>query len=217
MLGGSYIRYRLETLVYLFGICFIAAVPMLRMMRIMQAGFVVVMVGLFTYHRLPAYADINRMVGEFKSLSAGIEDSSVVLPLKYETFLTNDKGETIAGKVLLFSHVAETAAEPGKKLVFLDNYEANTGYFPLIWKENVNPFTCLARGPGIEAVPPQADITGYNKTAAPINYIILFAKKGEVLNDPATKAMADTIDTYYDLVKVTPTYKIELYRLKSTH
>jgi hypothetical protein len=37
------------------------------------------------------------------------------------------------------------------QLVFAGNYEANTNYFPLSWKPELNPFAHLKEGNGIEA------------------------------------------------------------------
>jgi hypothetical protein len=51
-----------------------------------------------------------------------------------------------------------------KPLVILDNYEANMGYFPIRWKEEVNPYNHLSKRNGIEGIPPYAEIENYSKT-----------------------------------------------------
>jgi hypothetical protein len=43
----------------------------------------------------------------------------------------------------------------------LDNYEANTNYFPLKWHDGINPHKHLSRKRGIEGVPPSAAINEY--------------------------------------------------------
>jgi hypothetical protein len=130
-------------------------------------------------------------------------------------FPKDDKGtQVLASKVLLFSHVGEKVYDVSKELIFMENYEANTGYFPLLWKENLNPFTKLAVGPGIEAIPPQADIVKYNREAHPVDYILIWGRQGDILGDTTTKSMADTINKYYEFVYSTPLYKIELYKWK---
>ena len=101
-----------------------------------------------------------------------------------------------------------------KQLIFLENYEANTGYFPLIWKGEKNPFLHLSVNDGIEAEPPQVDIIGYNTNVQPINYILTWGKRKEALEHPSYPALIQTVTENYTLVYTSPVYKISLYELK---
>jgi hypothetical protein len=213
MLGGSYIRYRLECLIYMFALVMVALVALPVYLRISLAGFFAVMTLVYFGIRWQAFKDIDIMVGEFHSLRPHIKDKSVILPLKYVDFPKDYRGENnMASRVLLFSHVGETLYLDGKQCIFLENYEANTGYFPLLWKEKVNPFVHLGRA--IEAAPPNVDIQKYNVRNHRIEHIVIWGRQGDIMENPLTQSVSDTINKYYDLVYTTPLYTVELYTLK---
>lgn len=214
LLGGSYISYRMETLVYVFGALFIASVKLPKVIHYAATITAVLLILGYTAFRLPAYKTISNIVSEYKSLDGMIVDSSVILPIKFELFPSDPNGVNIANRVLLFSHVAETTA-PHKRLIYLENYEAAMGYFPLLWKPEVNPYSILAVGNafGHEEVPPNIDIVKYNREAVPIDYIIIWGRKGDALNNPKIQELMTVINTHYQLVHSTPVHNIELYKL----
>lgn len=213
MLGGSYIRYRLESMIYIFALITVATVAVPAYLRFALALFFSAVTLIYFGGRWGAYKDAGTMVNEFRSLRPFIEDKSVVLPLKYVSFPMDHRYEkVIAGKVLLFSHVAESIYDGNKQLIFTENYEANTGYFPLLWKDEVNPFKHL--GSSIEGTPPNVDIAGYINRGYSIDYIVVWGREGDILQNPLTQSVSGDINKYYDLVHTTPLYKIELYKRK---
>jgi hypothetical protein len=213
MLGGSYIRYRLESMIYIFALITVATVAVPIYLRFALVLFFSAVTLIYFGGRWGAYKDAGTMVNEFRSLRPFIEDKSVVLPLKYVDFPTDYRNEKqIASHVLLFSHVAESIYDGDKQLIFTENYEANTGYFPLLWKEEVNPFKHL--GPSIEGTPPNVDIAGYISRAHSIDYIVVWGRQGDILQNPLTQSVGNYINEYFELVHTTPLYKIELYERK---
>jgi hypothetical protein len=48
-----------------------------------------------------------------------------------------------------------------KPLIILSNYEANAGFFPLIWHYEKNPFAHLAIESGIEGQAPNVSLRKY--------------------------------------------------------
>ncbi|MCD6063665.1 MAG: hypothetical protein K0R82_1576 [Flavipsychrobacter sp.] len=214
MLGGSYIRPRLECLVYLFAVVFVATVPAPKAVRIVSVLVAAGITCMYLSVRIPMFRHVNVFVSEVKSLEPYIKDQTVIMPLRYENFPKNANGEVMANKVLLFSHVIQSIPQNGKRYIFMDNYEAIVGYFPFLWKKEINPDKHLSIGGGLEGTPPEVALTRYNRENALIQHIVVWGKQGDIANHPRTLELADTINKYYELVYTTPVYKIELYNLK---
>jgi hypothetical protein len=92
-----------------------------------------------------------------------INDKAVVLALDFSPNGKDANGKKIATRNAIFHHAAQYMAAT-KPLVILDNYEANMGYFPIRWREEVNPYNHLSKRNGIEGIPPYAEIENYSKT-----------------------------------------------------
>ena len=211
--GGSFLRQRIEPLIYLSGLVIISFARIPNAIRIGSICFSVFFSLAFSFNKISSYREASLFVSEIREISTRVRDKSLVLPLNFEHYLQNTNGELINKKTLLFGHVVE-AMPHNKQLIFLENYEANTGYFPLIWKGEKNPFLHLSVNDGIEAEPPQVDIIGYNTNVQPINYILTWGKRKEALEHPSYPALIQTVTENYTLVYTSPVYKISLYELK---
>ena len=66
----------------------------------------------------------------------------------------------------LFSHAAGYLGVE-KRLVLLDNYEANTGYFPLRWRPEVNPYVHLGPFAAQESQPPPVRVIAIGRVYRP--------------------------------------------------
>jgi hypothetical protein len=210
--GGSNIRPRFEALIYLFGILTIAFAHIPKPVLIASVCASVYCSLAFSLNKIPAYRDASLFVSEIRATSKHISDKSLVLPLNLERFLHNKDGVVINNNILLFAHAAE-AMPHDKQLIFMENYEATTGYFPLTWKGETNPFIHLAVNDGLEEEPPRVDIQGYNKKVTPIRYILIWGMKKEDLSDPAFAKAIQVINSSYKLVYTSPAYRIGLYEL----
>jgi hypothetical protein len=99
-----------------------------------------------------------------------------------------------------------------KPMIILDNYEANMGYFPLNWKEGVNPYHHLSTGNGIEGQPPGADIAGYTKnTGVQIDYILMWCYDAKVADDDGYYKLQAQIDAGYHRVYASPSGRTMLW------
>jgi hypothetical protein len=211
-LGGGYMLERVQILAYLFAIAFVAAVPLPPLVGRIAIPFASLVALLFISFRLTCFGILSDIVVELKTLSPMIKNESVVLPLTYITAPKKD-GKYIFKDVGLLAHCME-AISVEKDIVYLENYEANTGYFPLMWQENINPFKPLSLGFGIENTPPEAALNNYNATHSRIDYIVTLGDKVASIDNSEPGKLSKMIDEHYERIYTTPIHRISLYKYK---
>jgi hypothetical protein len=99
--------------------------------------------------------------------------------------------------------------------VNLCNYEAATGYFPVLYRPEVNPYDHMGLLPavpdrGLESTPPRIDIAGYQRvTGQRVDYVLVWSPP-----DPeATRAQLG--DSGYERVYTSARHGLaQLYRRK---
>jgi hypothetical protein len=139
-------------------------------------------------------------VANVMSSSIHIKTESVVLPINFDALYKNENGKIISEKNNIFCHIGQYLGI-GKNVLVLDNYEANTSYFPLKWRQELNPYTHLSREQGIESVPSYAAINEYTlKTGVTIDYLIMQYYDSSALADEYYKKLALEIDSTYHII-----------------
>ncbi len=143
-------------------------------------------------------------VVDYVSAIKFIKPYSVVLPLDFSPNGKDEQGLMIADRNFLFSHASQYMGL-NKPLIFLDNYEANMGYFPLRWNEKTNPYYHLNKGNGIEGQPPCADIAGYKQiSGVTIDYILMWCYDTSWLkNNDFAKFYAEINNGYHKVYSST--------------
>jgi len=122
--------------------------------------------------RMPVTMAAADIIKEHMEVRPFIRKGAVVAPFTYDTWGRARNGKVICSRNNIFCHMAQYLSDIHDVLV-LDNFEANTGYFPLLWRPELDPFVHLARWPGFQAVPPAADIAAYEeKTGIVVDYVL---------------------------------------------
>lgn len=216
LFGGSYIRPRIEMLIFTFAVLFAAAVQLPKVIYWLSTFVAAILVLWFFALRLPAYRQYSEVLQAFKKAGEQIEDKSVVLPLRFMYMPVDKDGEQLARKIALFSHIGETIA-PEKQLIFLNNYEADTKYFPIVWKEEINPYSHLSIGDrwGHEAVPAKMDIVNYNENYTVVDYVVTWQFRDYMPGvDSVTKGVMEDIKQHYTLKYEDREFEIKVYEKK---
>jgi hypothetical protein len=162
--------------------------------------------------RIPHHAMASRVVKEYVSVRDYIEDKSTVLPLSYSHNGKTPGGELIANRIWLFMHASDYIGTD-KSLVIFDNFEGNTGYFPIIWKREKNPYYHISTNEGFENQPPSVDILNYNKkTGGDIDYVITWCLDEQYLNHSYTVNTIEQLKRNYTLVFSSENNLAKLYK-----
>jgi hypothetical protein len=137
---------------------------------------------------------------DYNSAKSLIKPYSVVLPLDFSPNGMDEHKQMIADRNYLFSHAAQYMGTE-KPLVFIDNYEANMGYFPVNWLEKANPYFHLSKHEGIEGQPPYADIAEYKQTSGvTIDYVLMWCYDPAFLtNEHFAKLYAEIMAGYHQV------------------
>ncbi len=213
--GGSFINTRLALFVVFFLVLWLGAHPFgPRLKRGVQTAAAVAALALLALHAR-AYAGFNAHLQEFAGIQGRLEPGAAVLPLTFSHRLTD--GPLSEAKVGAFRHAPAYLTLDGT-VVELENYEANTTYFPVRYRPGMNPFRRIGRedGPdkGLQAEPPDVDFFSDPPSGlAPVEYVLLWNVTDKTRDTPAGAHIFEQLNRGYERVE-TPPGLIQLYRRK---
>jgi hypothetical protein len=214
--GGAFVNTRLSLFPFFTLILWLGTFSFGAMARwLIQTGAALTALALLALHA-SAYVQLNEYLAEYLSVEGQLQPNTTLLPL---TFTRSLRDSPLAGvKVGAFRHASGYLAACAG-VVELENYEATTGYFPVHFKEELNPFVFLSpegRGTdiGLQAEPPRVDIAAYEeRTGKSIDYVLLWNVRPEQRDEPAGRAIFEQLEEGYDLVFTSsPRGLLHLYR-----
>jgi hypothetical protein len=212
MSGGGFISHRMNLYPFL-GLMLWFAVQSYEplAMRAVQAFASAIAVALLVMHTLK-YAELNDYLREYLSGSHLIETNTTVLPLCFSHQGHAPDGRVLSSRIGLFLH-APGHIGAQRRVVELDNYEGNTGYFPVQFRPAVNPFAHIG---AIEAQPPQVEFLTYPaRTGGRVDYVLVWRVRDDQREHEHTKSIFRQLDEGYDRIFTSPQRGfMKLYRRK---
>jgi hypothetical protein len=157
------ITIRAQIFVYIIVCCIIASRLQEGIEKNIGGLIVAALFLILSGYRMACMHKANTALKGYLSATNYINNNAVVLALDFSPNGKDANGQQIATRNAIFHHAAQYMAAT-KPLVILDNYEANMGYFPIRWRQEVNPYNHLSKRNGIEGIPPFAEIENYSKT-----------------------------------------------------
>jgi hypothetical protein len=208
--GGAYLNERLMLFPFLALLLWLGGQPFPPFARRgVQGAGAILSLALLGLH-LATFVELGPQLAEMLSVADRLAPRRTLLPL---AFAPEGWGFAHEGpRVRVFLHAASyLAVERG--LVNLANYEGNYVHFPLIFRDEVNPFVQLAAEQGLEGEPPCADLEAWNRaTGRPIDYILLWGLRGRRLDgEPCANRMLDQIDREYEVTYVSERRLVRLF------
>ncbi|MFC4791561.1 hypothetical protein ACFPAF_05630 [Hymenobacter endophyticus] len=206
LLGGSIIRPRLGLLSYLFVLGLLGAGHYPVWLRHAVVCATVVVAVLLLSFRFTKYRTWATGLVEYQAAAPYLRPGTSVVSFTYGPALRMPNGKEYRSYIDVFSHAASYLSVD-RQLLDLENYEAHTGYFPLVWR------------PGQELVleqathPARAHWSVYPHPQWP-KYIVVWARS----EHPQPSAQAQELTTHlrhnYRLVFISQTGLLELYEYK---
>lgn len=149
--------------------------------------------------------EINRELAEYLSVAADVQPGATLLPVQFDSRGPGDLQHLYGFPM---RHAAGYVAA-ARGALNLDNYEAQTAVFPLIFRERFHPGVYIGH---MEDEPPAPDFAGYEaKTGRRVDYVLVW---DPLLTSRRTSRWA-AIETQllrYRLVKTSPSGWASLYR-----
>lgn len=184
---------RVQPLIFLLTACVAAYRRPPRSVALAGTAIILLAYAGMSVLRIQCRQKADAALEPYLAMGAHIKPLSVVLALDLAPGGSDASGKQIAGRNAIFHHAAHYIAAD-KPLIMLDNYEANTGYFPITWKAAMNPYAHLSRGAGIEGMPPDADIGHYERTTGTrIDHVVISGARTAEAKHPGFAALYEEI------------------------
>jgi hypothetical protein len=217
--GGGFVEPRLALLALLALILWLGTFPFgPRLKWTVQGSAALIAVGLLVLH-VTAYAAFNDYLDDYLSAEPHLEANRTLLPLPFARRLHTGDPRLDNAKVGVFRHAAGyLAAQVG--VIDLENYEGTTGYFPVNYRPEVDPFVQLnpdqvGEDVGLQAAPPDVDFLKYGeRTGIPVDYVLLWDVRPESKKSPVGEAIFAQLADRYELIHTSPRGLLQLYRRK---
>ena len=194
--SAGFVSLRLCLLFFLFLIIWISSEKLPKWVQILSVSVMISIQYYRASYLLPQIKSLSEQAEQCVKLGKEIKPNSVVLPINY---LDN----------WLFLHFCNF---PGiqKPMVILDNYEAQTGYFPLKWNDAQMPNLILGDIPN-GTLPCISWKSNLNNPAKKIDYVYIVGNPDTRI-DSCTLKVKEVLAKKYTLVNSIGFYS--LYKLK---
>ncbi|HEX5272281.1 MAG TPA: hypothetical protein VFW33_17410 [Gemmataceae bacterium] len=217
--GGGFVEPRLALLGLLALILWLGTFPfgpwLKRTVQVVGALLALALLGL----HVSAYAAFNDYLAEYMSAEPYLEANRTLLPLPFAHGLHTGDPRLDNAKVGVFRHAAGyLAARAG--VIDLENYEGHSGYFPVDYRPEVDPFVQMnpqhaGQDVGLQAEPPDVDFLKYTeRTGLPVDYVLLWDVRPALRDTPAGRAIFEQLADRYELIHTSPRGMMQLYRRK---
>jgi len=165
MSGGGFITTRLNLYPFIIILPWLSArfwKPVKYFFGTVAIVLILIHLGFTTYY----YKILNDGLDEYTSAIPLVGKNETILPISF------NHGGGESARIGLYLHAAGYYCA-AKGAIELDNYEAGTGYFPLKYKPQMNPFSTVG---GIESATGDIHPEAYPE---PIDYILLWSPREE--------------------------------------
>jgi hypothetical protein len=179
------------------------------------AGTIISLV-LLSYH-VAAYAELDEYFDDYLSVADEVEPGRSILPLTVSWTSPRLQSQRMVDQIWPFLHASGylSAVSGG---VYLNNYEALLGTFPLRFRPEMNPNEYIGH---VGNVPPDVEFEGYAKrTPGDVDYVVrweLSPRPEESYTDlreyeRIIDSWSTQLDNGYERVRVSPSGSMELWR-----
>ncbi len=218
MYGGEFIKQRLNFYPFLAMILWFGAqsyhINVKKIIYIVSVGISVIVLGL----HITKYAELNNYIEEYLSGTNLIESNTTLLPICFSKKGRTPDGRLISLKIMPFLHAAGHIAAQ-KNVVTLNNYEANTGYFPILYRPNLNPYIQIVTKGKMDDKPPWVDFITYpQRTGGHVDYVLIWGIRKEQIDTKAARSgsILYQLKKNYKLIYISPQRGLmQLYRCKT--
>ena len=170
---------------------------------------------VFLFSRIVNYARVNDYLAEYLSVGPQVPAGSTLLSLPFSNRIYAPDGSIVSSRVFPMNHASGFLAVQ-RGLVDLTNYEAGTGYFPILFRPNRRLLSEAPPSRDIDT-PPIADFIDYpdRSGGGSVDFVLLWLVRPEQLSDPDAKAIFRQLDERYEQIYTSrPRGYAKLYRRK---
>jgi hypothetical protein len=211
--GGGLVNHRVQLFIPLLLLLWFASDAALERFRpalatagaILTAGFLVV--------HSSQYRALNAELEEYLSGEQVLAPRSTLLSLSLAHHGVAGNGPGPVSRVQPFQHAAGHLAAR-RELVDLVNFQASTGYFPVVYRSECDPYRRLGSVRELEEVAvPRPRLDGFDGFPCSIDYVLLWGLTSKREAEPEVAALVAAIEARFEPVFVSPQHGLlHIYR-----
>ncbi len=211
MIGGGYTRIRLLLFVVFTNLFWLAQFHYSRrFIRFTQCLSIAMALSLALFHA-SAYRVLNPYLAEYASASGVMATGKSMLALNYSVQGRTAGGKRISRRAGPFRH-ADAYAGIQRRLALIDDYEATTLLFPLIFLPGQNPFPAIV---DLYDEPPCADLDAYvAATHRRMDYVMIWFPEAQEPGNACVERVRKHLRENYTRIYSSPRNLAHVYRLK---
>jgi hypothetical protein len=208
--GGTILKPRIGLYFFLILMVWIASrdinYPVLYRRIILSC--IVLVSALLLVFRYGQYRTVQSGLDEYLSVTDKIREGSILLPVQLTHVKKMPDGKEFHSYIDVFTHCSNYISIE-RNLVDLENYEAYTGYFPLIWKPAAHPSSLISC---TDTLPCRVNIPDYEQQVnRKVDYVLTWGTGEGTGNDIHLKQQLDSL---YRLTYTSPNNLLMLYERK---
>jgi hypothetical protein len=208
--GGSLLQARMILFPLLTFVLWLAVQPIGKISAFILAVAAAVLSTTLVAFDVKRYVQLTPALEEFYATSSHIERQATILSLEFGKGL-DEKRRDLHLKYDPFIHAAGLISIE-RSLVDLNDYEAESRNFPLVYKAALDPSEIIGEGHEY-AFPPVAHIGQYYRTTGrSVDYVLLWGVDEENSRAPAAQDIFQELATNYVLTYSAPHSPLQLYR-----
>jgi hypothetical protein len=205
---------RLQFIAYLILFLWIASTCRHRIFSWLLSLSLFTLFIVLSFLRAPFMQRTDEALQEILKVKEHLPPYASLLMLNFSHHGKDARGNVLNKKTGIFLHAHQYLSET-KPLLFLDNYEANTGYFPLNYAHKLNPYKLL--GDDLESEQPVIEIESYERISnRTIDYIGYVFYDTALLRQPLIAKTNGQVLQQYTEVYRSPNSLVILYKRKSS-
>lgn len=207
-MGGSYLRPRLWLLSGITLLLWMASHPFVARDRMLLSAVAAVLTAAMAWSHWNSYRAIDPFLREMAAVSRIVPENRSVLNLRYSQSMPRANGRPLCLRIDCFLHAgAYVSRAPGD--VWVNNYEASTGHFPVSWRAGLD----IRTAGSFDAEPPCVDLLSWQaKTARSIDYVMLTGYPLEERLSGCAGVTQRQLQQSYDLIYRSGSRFVQVYR-----
>jgi hypothetical protein len=219
--GKFFVRSRLHLYAFLMLIPWFAVQAfdlqrekIIKPIQAISVGIALLLLGVYSTR----YAVLNDYLREYVSGAHLIEPNTTLLPLAFSYTGRAEDGREFSSRIGPL-HFAAGYIAAQRHIVNLDNYEANTSFFPVMFRPALNPFQHIMdflRRPLAWAWQGGGDFLTYaQRTGGQVDYVLVWDLRDEQRPHQLTQLLCRQLEQGYELIYTSlPRGLMQLYRRK---
>jgi hypothetical protein len=211
MIGGGYTRIRLLLFVVFTNLFWLAQFHYSpRFIRFTRVLSITMALSLALFHA-SAYRMLNPYLAEYAAAGSVMAAGKSMLALNYSVKGRNASGGRISRRAGPFRH-ADAYAGIDRRLALIDNYEASSLLFPLVFVPGQNPYPPIV---DLYDEPPCADLDAYVAARRrPIDYVLIWFPEAQEPGNVCVERVRNHLRRNYTRIYSSPRNLAHVYQIK---